>query len=139
MTENAGMQPEVGHGLTARVDADHVEFALGAVGIARGREMDVGQALVGLAVADDVTMRQSSARLLVAREAARLEMSAAAAVLANHVEIGPRAAVGVVVARSVEGDVRPLLDWRGALVFGAAFAAVSLVLRPLGRRGRRGR
>ena len=136
MSENAGMQPEVGHGLAARIDGDHVEFALGAVGVAHGREMDVGQALVGLALADDITMRQSSARLLVAREAVRLEMSAAAGVLANHVEIGPRAAVGVVVARSVEGDVRPLLDWRGALVFGAAFAVVTSVLGSMRRRGR---
>ncbi len=136
MWEIAGTQPEVGRGMAACIDADHVEFALGAVGMARGREIEVGQALVGLALADEVTMRQSSARLLVAREAVRLEMSAAAGVLANHVEVGPRAAVGVLVARSVEGDVRPLLDWRGALVFGAAFGLVTSLLRGPRRRGR---
>jgi hypothetical protein len=28
------------------------------------------------------------------------------------------------IARHVEGDVRTLLDWRGAIAFGAAFGVV---------------
>jgi len=43
----------------------------------------------------------------------------------------------VLIARRVDGNVRTLLDWRGALAFGAAFGVVSSILR--GRIGRRGR
>ena len=39
--------------------------------------------------------------------------------VANRVEFGPNSGAAVVIAARVEGDVRPLLDWRGALAFGA--------------------
>jgi len=38
----------------------------------------------------------------------------------------------VLIARRVDGDVRTLLDWRGALAFGVAFGIVSAIFR---RRG----
>jgi hypothetical protein len=35
----------------------------------------------------------------------------------------------VLIAGRVDGTVRPILDWRGALAFGVAFAVVSGILR----------
>ncbi len=125
MTETGGSGAEAGHGLAPSIEADRIDFALGAVGMARAHELEIAQAGVGLALADEATLRQSSARVLLARESVRLELSAAASVVANHVDVGPRTAVAVLVARSVEGDVRPLLDWRGAVAFGAAFGLVA--------------
>ena len=48
----------------------------------------------------------------------------------------------VLIAQRVEGDVRTLLDWRGALAFGAAFGLVAGLARAAGasprtRTGRR--
>jgi hypothetical protein len=33
------------------------------------------------------------------------------------------------IAQHVSGEIRPLLDWRGALAFGAAFGLVSGLVR----------
>ena len=38
----------------------------------------------------------------------------------------------MLIARKVEGDVRTLLDWRGAIAFGAAFGIIVSLFR--GRR-----
>ncbi len=40
----------------------------------------------------------------------------------------------LVVAREVHGDVKPLIDWRGALAIGAAFAVVRVLLGGRGKR-----
>ncbi len=123
-----------------QLTADHFELSFGAVGMARGRSISIGQAAVGLAAGDEVSVRQSSARLVLAREAARVEMSAVATVAANQVDVGRGTAVAVLIARHVEGDVRPLLDWRGGLALGVAFGVVATLLRPIrGSRGRRRR
>ena len=40
-------------------------------------------------------------------------------------------AVLVLIAQRVTGDVRPVLDWKGALVAGLAFGLVSVLVRAL--------
>jgi hypothetical protein len=45
------------------------------------------------------------------------------------VTIRQPSAIGVLIAGRVEGSVRPILDWRGALAFGAAFAVIAGILR----------
>jgi hypothetical protein len=40
----------------------------------------------------------------------------------------------VMIAQQVSGEVRPLLDWRGALAFGAAFGLVSGLMKLVRRR-----
>jgi hypothetical protein len=58
-----------------------------------------------------------------------LEQAGARTVVANRVTMGRQSGAFLILARSVEGDVRSLFDWRGALAFGAAFALVSAFLR----------
>jgi hypothetical protein len=50
-------------------------------------------------------------------------------VIANEVTADRTTGVLVLIARRVEGDVKTILDWRGALAFGAAFGIVSALLR----------
>ena len=50
-------------------------------------------------------------------------------IAAAHVTIERTTAVGILIARQVDGAVRPLLDWRGALAFGAALGLVVGILR----------
>jgi hypothetical protein len=130
-----GGSAHAGPGAVSGLEADRIDFTLGAVGMARGRDIRIGQAAVGLAVGDEIELRQSSVRLALARESVRLDTAAAATVIGNHVDVGPRTAVAVLVAGHVEGDVRPLLDWRGAAVFGAVFALVGAVVRRGPRKG----
>jgi hypothetical protein len=50
------------------------------------------------------------------------------------VTISRPSAVLVMIALKVTGEVRPLLDWRGALAAGAAVALVSGVFKVLRQR-----
>ena len=55
--------------------------------------------------------------------------------VANHVHVERTTGVLFLLARRVDGDVRAILDWRGALAFGAGLGIVSSILRA--RFGRR--
>jgi hypothetical protein len=51
-------------------------------------------------------------------------------VVASHVTFDKRGGAFIVLARKVEGDVRAVLDWRGALAAGAALGiAIALLSR----------
>lgn len=116
-----------------RVDSEHLEVVQGAVGGARAGSVAVQQGALGGALAGDLTVRQSFARSILAREA-RLEQSFVRMLSAVEVRIERSTFVGVLLARRVVGDVRVLVDWRGALAFGAAFGLVAgLVGRARGR------
>jgi hypothetical protein len=55
-------------------------------------------------------------------------------VVANRVTAGPTTAIFVALARRIDGEARILLDWRGALAFGAALGAFLALIRLGGRR-----
>jgi hypothetical protein len=55
-------------------------------------------------------------------------------VVAADVTTGGPTFVGVLLARRVIGDVKVLLDWRGALAFGAAAGLVAGLVRRVSRR-----
>jgi hypothetical protein len=54
--------------------------------------------------------------------------------IANEIHVERTTGVFFLLARRVEGNVRTLLDWRGALAFGAAFGTVVSLFRRRGRR-----
>jgi hypothetical protein len=78
-------------------------------------------------------MTQSAAGSIIARDV-RIEQSAVRMLVANNVQSTRMTGVFFLVARKVEGDVRTLLDWRGAIAFGAAFGVIVSLFR--GRRPR---
>jgi hypothetical protein len=98
------------------VRADRVSVELGGVGAAMTDQLDVHQGVVGAVIARDAAFEQAGVRTLIA----------------NRVHFGPNSGAGVVFAARVDGDVRTLLDWRGAIAFGAAAGVVMALLR--GRR-----
>ncbi len=102
----------------ANLTADHVEVNQGAIAHAQVQDLAVRQGAVALV--------ESSAHV-------RLEQSAVGAVVGDRVELGAGAVAFVVVAREVRGDVKPIIDWRGALAFGAALGLVRLLLGGRGR------
>lgn len=130
------------------IEADHVEVMMGAVGRVESRELDVDRGAVGAARAEHVTAQrsaigavvggeveigQSFVQSVLAREV-RTDQSIVRAIVAQDVHVERSSLIGVLLARRVVGDVRVILDWRGAVALGAA---AGLVLRLLGRgRGR---
>lgn len=117
-------------GAVGRVDSERLEVVQGAVGGARAGSVAVQQGILGGAIAGEVSVRQSVARSILAREA-RVEQSFVRTLAAAEVRVERTTIVGVLFARRVVGEVRVLVDWRGALAFGAAFG---LLVGLIGRR-----
>lgn len=128
---------DVRMGAVGRVDSDRLDVVQGAVGGARAGSVTVQQGMLGGALAGEVDVRQSFARSILAREV-RVEQSFVRTLVAAEVRVEHATGVGILLARRVVGDVRVLLDWRGALAFGAAFGLVAGLVRRVGRGGRRG-
>ena len=91
---------------------------------------------LGFALTGDLSVSQSMVRSVVARDA-HLEQSAAQLVVAQDVHMGRGSNAFIVLARRVDGDVRSILDWRGAIAFGVAAGLVIRLFRGGGRRGGR--
>ena len=125
---------DVTFGAVGRVETGQLDVDRGAVGAARAERLSLDRSAIGAAVAGEVDIRQSVARSILAREV-RVDQSAIQTIVAQDVRIERSSFVGVLLARRVVGEVRVLLDWRGALAFGAA---AGLVMRLFGR-GRRPR
>jgi hypothetical protein len=126
---------DVRMGAVGRVESERLEVVQGAIGGARAGSVSVQQGVIGGALADQVTVRQGFARSILARDA-RVEQSFVRTLVAGEVHVERATGVGILLARRVVGDVRVLLDWRGALALGAAFGLVARLGR--GRGWRRG-
>ena len=125
---------EVRQAVVGRVDSERLEVVQGAVGGARAGTISLDRSALGGALAGQVSVRQSFARSILAREV-RVEQSFVRMITAVEVRLERTTLVGVLAARKVVGDVRVLVDWRGALAFGAAFGLIAgLVRRGQGRR-----
>jgi hypothetical protein len=128
---------DVKQGGIMRAEANEISLTQGGLGLAKAGRVSIQMGGLGAALADHVELHQAVGRLIGARVSARLDQAGALAIVAGRVEMGPQSGACVVISPRVDGPVRTLLDWRGALVFGAAFAVVSSLLRailPFGRK-----
>jgi len=123
---------EVHQGAVGRVEAGELTVTMGAVGAARAERIDIERGALGAALADEIEISQSMVQSVVAREVG-LEHVVARVIVAGQVTIEKPSLVGVLLAGKVDGDVRPIVDWRGALAFGG-LVAVALALFGRGRR-----
>ncbi|MER3418027.1 MAG: hypothetical protein C4343_02710, partial [Chloroflexota bacterium] len=89
---------------------------------------------IGGVLARRTEVRQGFARTVVAGSV-QVEQGGIRMAVANQVTLGRQSVAGIVVARSVDGPGRVLVDWRGALVVAATLVA----LRFLGAQGSRRR
>jgi hypothetical protein len=102
---------------------------MGAVGLARGERVSAELGSIGVAIAGEVSVTQSFVRSVVARDV-HIRQGGAGAVVAANVTLEKQTGTLVLIARRVEGDVRTVLDWRGALAAGAALGiAIGLLSR----------
>jgi hypothetical protein len=102
---------------------------MGAVGVARGEHVSTEIGAIGFAIGGDVSVTQGYARAILARDV-RIRQGGAGSVVADHVTFEKQSGAFMVLARRVEGNIRPVLDWRGALAAGAALGiAIGLLSR----------
>jgi hypothetical protein len=119
---------DVRQGGISRVDAREVTVTMGGIAIARADRMSANMSGVGLALSGESRIRRSFVRNLFARDV-RLDQSAAWSVLGGRVTFERQSFAGVVIARRVDGDIRPLMDWRGALAFAGVVGVLMAVVR----------
>lgn len=117
-----------------RLDAQEVFVQWGGIGAARADKVGVEMGSLGAALAGEVRVTQGMASILASREAT-IEQSFVRTLIAQRVTATRPTGVLVMIAQHVSGDVRPFLDWRGALAAGAAFGLVTAVARAVRRRG----
>ncbi len=125
-----GRSVAVHQGAIGRAHADEVLVRQGAIGGARAQSVHVDRGAVGGVLASEVDVRQGYIQGVLARDVS-VEMGGVRTVIANRVTFGRQSGAFIVIARTVDGNGRIVLDWRGALALGAAFAVVFSVLRVL--------
>ena len=125
-------QVEVRLGGVGRVEATTVTVDKGAIGAVRADSVSVEQGMIGAAMAGTVEVNRGYARSILARQV-QLDRAAARVVIAADVH-AKQSAVMFLVARRVDGEMRVLFDWRGALAFGAAAGLVIAILSRFRRR-----
>jgi hypothetical protein len=79
-------------------------------------------------VGGEVRVSQGFARSVLARDV-RIEQGGARTVIASRATFERNSGTFVLIAGKVDGNVRTILDWRGALAFGAAFGLVAGLVR----------
>jgi hypothetical protein len=119
---------DIRQGAAARVEARDVTVTGGAIGFARADRISVELGATGAAVASEAHITQAAVNSVLARDV-HVEQSLVQTVIAANVRFERPTAVVFLVARRVEGEVRAILDWRGALVFGIAAGFVMSLFR----------
>jgi hypothetical protein len=119
---------DVSRGGIGRVQAVDVAVTQGGIGLARAERVSVEMGGIGLAIGGDVRVTQGGVSNILARDVT-IEQAGVRTIVANNVKVERTTGVFVMIARHVEGDVRTILDWRGAIAFGAAFGVVLSLFR----------
>ena len=115
---------DIRQGGIQRATATDIAVSQGAIGMAQGDRVSLEMGAAGVAIGDEVRVTQSMAGYVLARGDATVDQSLVSTLIADRVTLRQPSAVLVLIARQVDGSVRPLLDWRGALAAGAAAGLV---------------
>jgi hypothetical protein len=119
---------DIRQGGIGRATASDIAVSDGGIGLARGDTISVDRGVMGAAIGGETRVVQSMANLVASQETV-VDQSLVVSLFGVTVAVRQPSAIGVLIAGRVDGTVRPILDWRGALALGAAFAIVARVLR----------
>ncbi len=119
---------DIQQGGIGRAMASDIAVSDGGIGLARGTTVSVDRGFIGASLGGETRVVQSMANLVGSQDTI-VDQSLVVGLFGVTVTIRQPSAIAVLIAGRVEGTVRPILDWRGALAFGAAFAIVARILR----------
>lgn len=96
------------------IEATTVSITQGGASRVRAGQLTVSQGGVVVARTESLTVNEGGSSLVV---------------MTDEATVNEGAKVLLLLSRSVRGEVRPVLDWRAAGAFGAAFAVVLRIMR----------
>jgi hypothetical protein len=119
---------EVRQGGIANAQADDITVTMGGIALARADRISVDMGGLGIGFAREVQVTQGLARSVVAQDI-RIDQGLVGTALAGRVTFERQSGVLLLIAGRVEGPVKAVFDWRGALAFGAAFGLLVGLIR----------
>lgn len=119
---------QVRQGGIANAQADDISVNMGGVALARADRVSVEMGGMGVSFARESHLTQGAARSLIAQDI-HVDQSLVGTALAGRVSFERPSGIFLLIAGRVEGPVQALLDWRGAIAFGAAFGLIVGLLR----------
>ena len=119
---------QIRQGGIANAQAQDITVSMGGVALARADRVSVEMGGLGIAFAREAHLTQGGARSIIAQDV-RVDQSLVGTALAGRVSFERPSGVFLLIAGRVEGPVKALFDWRGAIVFGAAFGLVVGIIR----------
>lgn len=119
---------EVHQGAIGNAQADDITVRMGGIALARADRLSVEMGGLGLALAREAQVTQGMARTVIAQDV-RVDQGLIGTAFAGRVTFEKQAGVFLLLAGRTEGPVKALLDWRGAMAFGAAFGVLVGLLR----------
>lgn len=119
---------QIRQGGIANAQADDITVSMGGVALARADRVSVEMGGMGISFAREAHLTQGAARSLIAQDV-HVDQSLVGTALAGRVTFNRPSGIFLLIAGRVEGPVQALLDWRGAIAFGAAVGLVVGLLR----------
>lgn len=116
-----------------QVTTDTLRASQSGIAISQSQDAVLVTSQAGLVLADEVTLEQGAARLVMGRSDITLNQGRALALIAPKASVKNSATV-FLIAGQIEGKVTTLFGPRAAAVFGAAFGLVATVMWRLLRR-----
>jgi hypothetical protein len=113
----------------AQTPDEHVKIVQGGAESVSAQKVSISQGGAGRIDATEVTIEQGGAGLIRAGTLTLNGRSGAFAVAADEVTLNDNATAFLLIARTANGTLRTVVDWRAAAAFGAAFALVMALLR----------
>jgi hypothetical protein len=101
---------------------------MGGVALARADRVSVEMGGIALSLARESHVTQGVARTILAQDV-RVDQGLVGTAFAGKVTFEQPSGVLLLIAGKTEGPVKALMDWKGALAFGAVFGALVGLLR----------
>jgi hypothetical protein len=111
------------------VRADRVEIVQGGAESVTAETVTISQGGAARVYATDLSISQGGVGLARTTKLSLSGRSGALAVVADEATLEPNSLAVVLIARTVKGTLRPIVDWRAAAAFGAGLGLALALLR----------
>jgi hypothetical protein len=119
---------QIRQGGIANAQAADIKVSMGGVALARADRVSVEMGGMGISFAREAHLTQGAARSVIAQDV-HVDQSLVGTALAGRVTFERPSGIFLLIAGRVDGPVQALLDWRGAIAFGAMFGLVAGLIR----------